>query len=123
MENNKIKRGKFIRDVSSIISILLIIISCVVNFIYTQSVKSKLQDTDKLLNDLGVNRVPTLNIALIILILGIVIFISGGIISSIMCKCNKCGYSVISRYGTLCEYCPKCGRRVEYSGKIRKKKI
>ncbi len=109
---NKIKKGKQISNISSFIGITSWIISLILNWLYQANIKNNLQGTDKIINEMGAYNIPTYNIALIIGIIGIIIFILGRIIGFSMCKCPKCGYHIMTRFGSLPDYCPKCGKLI-----------
>ena len=47
----------------------------------------------------------------------ILIMFIGRIISIFLCKCCNCGHSVMTQYGSLYDYCPKCGKKVKIEDK------
>lgn len=113
MTKNKIKKGKIILNVCTIIAIVLAIAGYIVNDTYTQNIKNNLQGTDKLMYEMGVYKFPTSDVAVYLILGGVLILFIGSITSSIMCKCENCGRTVVSRHGSLYEHCPKCGKKVE----------
>lgn len=113
MTENKIKKGKIIINSCTVIAVLLIIIGFVIDKVYTENIKNNLEGADKLLYEMGAYEYPTSNIAVYIMLVGAIVLIAGGIIGSIMCKCKRCGETVISRFGAVYEYCPQCGEKVD----------
>ena len=113
MAKNNIKTGKIFLNVCAIIAVVLMIVSCIIDYIYIQNMKNNLQESSKLLFEMGAYKFSTPDISVYLIISGVFILFIGGIVSSIMCKCKNCGKTVISSYGTLYEYCPKCGKRID----------
>lgn len=113
MTKSKIRKGKIVRNSCTLVAVLLVIIGEVINKVYIENIKNNLEGSDKLLYEMVSYKFPTSDIAVYTLIAGAIIFIIGCIVSSVMCKCNNCGETVISRYGTVYEHCPKCGKEVD----------
>lgn len=114
---NNIRKGKLIANVSFLIGLGSFGLTEILNKIYEESVIANLQGTDKMMYDMGVYRVPANpndGILLAILIGGIIIWILGGFVGALMCRCPVCGAPLMKRHGGIRNYCDNCGTKIDY---------
>ena len=113
MFTKNINLGKRIRTLCCITSIIMFLIGNIIEYFSNQNEISNLRGSDVFAYELGVFRFHTPGIVYVFIISALIIYILGNIIGSILCRCNNCGNGVMSRYGSIYDYCPKCGRKIE----------
>ena len=102
-----------VRNLSWSIAVIMYVVGNIIEYISKQDEINNLQGAEMFAYEIGVYKFHTPEIAFIFIVLAISVFILGCIISGILCRCNNCGSGVMTRYGSIYEYCPKCGRKVE----------
>lgn len=114
---SNIKTGKTISVLSNVIGAILFITGIVIDYISKANEINNLKKTGNIAYEMGVYEFHTNNIGVIFMIVAVFIYIIGGIISFFLCKCSNCGHSVMTQYGSLYDYCPKCGKKVNIEDK------
>ena len=114
---NKIRIGKIIRNFLLIISFILVAFVIITCYIYEKNIKMNMQGTDEILNNIGIHNVLVSQIPEILALIGLIgfiIMVIGNTIGIFMCRCPKCGESVLGRGLSIHKYCIKCGEKIEY---------
>lgn len=113
-EMNKIRKGKKIESVLFIVGVSIWMITMFINEAYKCSVIENFDEFEELSYEMGATDIVTTGFVVILFIIAFACLFIGKIVGYSMCKCPKCGHTVMTRYGYIRKYCRCCGRKIVY---------